>query len=84
MSTYYIRCSDGNVLKDLSPADLQLLKDIIPVLLEYDHCQAMKCDSERVLCMGPAWNTDTEADEWLHEAEAKEPEIAAFQALKSG
>ena len=83
MPTYNIRCSDGNTLKDLTPADLRLLSDIIPVLLEFDHGQAMKCDSERVLCMGPTWNTDTEAEEWMAEAKAKEPEIAAFQALMS-
>jgi hypothetical protein len=88
MSTYSIRCSDGNVLKDLSGDDLFLLADVISALINSrDACETLECDSGRKICVAnhgdPRWKDRKEAAEsWLAEATAKENEIAAFLALK--
>ena len=89
MPTYSIRCSDGNILKDLTGVDLLLLADVISNLIKSrDAYDSMECDSGRRICVAdpgnPEWKDSKEdAESWLAEATAKEKEIAAFLALKA-
>jgi hypothetical protein len=85
LTLHDIQSRSAVTLEHLTRGDLLLLKDVIYVHLKFGEWQAIRCESERTICIGRAGTEeDEEVREWMAEAEVIEDEISAFGALKEG
>ena len=85
MTTYSIRCSDGNTLTDLTERDLCELKDAIYSMQDFGETyELVNCDSGRRISMAADRICDQEKEgieSWLAEAQGHEAEVRAIVAL---